>query len=353
MQISSLLVMGLAPIAYGFPHFANTGVGHSFRPPTSKAGNDTNRLKPQHFMWKPPGPNDLRSPCPVMNTMANHGFVPRDGRNMTREILIKGLGDGLNIAEVRAINIFENALQVNPIPNATFFDFQMMHTHNIIEHDGSLSRRDAVFDPTNSFDKGTFDNFVSYFGDEQAINISMIANARARHALDMSRINPTFNITQAQIPVIVGENAMLLVIFGRPDNPIANRSFLEYFFRNERLPVELGWVPPDVAIDATVGPIVQDIIAQSPPDVPLTFTPQTSAWIETRQWRQSEPWHMAILDVLDILDILDILEIEDYPEAFPKIGSMGDELQRGLQPRDHGPTPFFSDYHSLQTGCKR
>lgn len=62
----------------------------------------------------------------------------------------------------------------------------MLHVHNVIEHDGSLSRRDAVFDPTNSFDKGTFDNFVSYFGDEQAINTSIMANARARHALDMS-----------------------------------------------------------------------------------------------------------------------------------------------------------------------
>lgn len=107
----------------------------------------------------------------------------------------------------------------------------MLHTHNIIEHDGSLSRRDAVFDPTNRFDEGTFNNFVSYFGEEQAINTSIIANARARQALDMSKINPSFSITQGQVPVIVGENAMLLAIFGHPENPVANRSYLEYFFR--------------------------------------------------------------------------------------------------------------------------
>lgn len=106
----------------------------------------------------------------------------------------------------------------------------MLHVHNVIEHDGSLSRRDAVFDPTNSFDKGTFDNFVSYFGDEQAINTSIMANARARHALDMSEINTGFSITQEQIPVIVGENAFMLAIFGHPENPVANRSFMEYFF---------------------------------------------------------------------------------------------------------------------------
>ncbi|OHW95227.1 deoxyribonuclease-related protein [Colletotrichum incanum] len=189
--------------------------------------------------------------------------------------------DALNIGEPRAINIFENALTTNPIPNATFFDMQMLPAHNVIEHDGSLSRRDAIFDPTNPFDEGTFNNFMSYFGDEQAIKTSIIANARARQALDMSRINPTFSITQDQVPVIVGENAMLLAIFGHPENPVANRSFLETDAEetvgNERLPVEIGWVPVDTPIDAQLAQIIRDIIDQSPPSVPLTFTPQDAA----------------------------------------------------------------------------
>ncbi|GKT92668.1 deoxyribonuclease-related protein [Colletotrichum tofieldiae] len=212
-----------------------------------------------------------------MNTLCNHGFVPHDGRNITLDKLTKGLMDALNIAEFRAINIFEAGLITNPIPNATFFDMQMLHAHNVIEHDGSLSRRDAIFDTTNRFDEETFNNFVSYFGSEHAINTSMIANARARQALDRSWINPTFSITQDQVPVIVGENAMLLAIFGHPENPVANRSFLEYFFRNERLPVEIGWVPVDTPIDVQLAEIVRDIIGQSPPDVPLTFTPQAAA----------------------------------------------------------------------------
>ncbi|KAF3806286.1 putative sterigmatocystin biosynthesis peroxidase stcC [Colletotrichum gloeosporioides] len=275
MHLSSMVIMGLAPLAHSFPHFANSGLGHPIRSPVIKSGNGTGRLTPNHFFWKAPGPGDQRSPCPTMNTLANHGFVPHDGRNITLEKLTKGVKDALNVAEARALNIFETALAVNPLPNATFFDLEMLHAHNVIEHDGSLSRRDAVFDPTNSFDKGTFDNFVSYFGDEQAINTSIIANARARHALDMSEINPSFSIIQEQIPVIVGENAFMLAIFGHPENPVANRSFMEYFFRNERLPVELGWTPSDTPIDTTLGQFVQDIIAQSPPDVPLTFTPQS------------------------------------------------------------------------------
>lgn len=29
--------------------------------------------------WQPPGPNDLRGPCPGLNAFANHGFLPRSG----------------------------------------------------------------------------------------------------------------------------------------------------------------------------------------------------------------------------------------------------------------------------------
>lgn len=108
----------------------------------------------------------------------------------------------------------------------------MLHdTHGVIEHDGSLSRKDAIFDPTNRFDEGTFNNLVSYFGNSTNIEIPTMANARARHAFDMSLINPGFNITETAVPVIIGENAMMMAIWGHPERPIANRAFYEYFFR--------------------------------------------------------------------------------------------------------------------------
>lgn len=29
-----------------------------------------------------PSTADLRSPCPIVNALANHGYIPRDGRNV-------------------------------------------------------------------------------------------------------------------------------------------------------------------------------------------------------------------------------------------------------------------------------
>ncbi|KAI1255323.1 hypothetical protein MGN70_003388 [Eutypa lata] len=210
-----------------------------------------------------------------MNTLANHDFVPHNGRNITEPILVKACMDAFNIARDFAVGIFQNGIIVNPVPNSTFFNLDMLHaTHGVIEHDGSLSRRDAVFDPTNPFDEGTFSNLLKYFGCAKTFNITTLANARSRHAFDMSLINPDFTILEGAVPVIMGENANMLAIWGHPELQIGNLEYMKYFFRNERLPVELGWSPSPVEIGPTIGQIVEDMIAQSPPDVPLTYDPQ-------------------------------------------------------------------------------
>lgn len=107
----------------------------------------------------------------------------------------------------------------------------MLNKHNVIEHDGSMSRRDEYFDPTNPFDAGTFNQFLSYFGNAQTFDVTSISNARARHIQQMSLLNPTMNVTEAREGTSAGECAFMLAVWGSPDNPVAKRSYFEYFFR--------------------------------------------------------------------------------------------------------------------------
>lgn len=57
----------------------------------------------------------------MMNTLANHGFLHRDGLNLTEDHVIQALGDGLNFDKALAEKMFEMALPANPDPNATWF----------------------------------------------------------------------------------------------------------------------------------------------------------------------------------------------------------------------------------------
>ncbi|TKW54520.1 putative sterigmatocystin biosynthesis peroxidase stcC [Colletotrichum tanaceti] len=159
---------------------------------------------------------------------------PHDGRNITTEIVQKGFKDAMNIDEALSEAAVKPALELNL--GASFINLNMLHKHNFVEHDGSLSRRDMYFDPSNRFDKKTFDAFIAYFGGATTINITTIANARARHALEMNRVNPSFTtLPESAIPAATGECAFLLTVFGSPGTLVANRAYVRFFFRNERL----------------------------------------------------------------------------------------------------------------------
>ncbi|TPR10320.1 Major Facilitator Superfamily protein [Aspergillus niger] len=52
------------------------------------------------YEYHPAGAGDLRSPCPVLNALANHGIISRDGRNITASQLkdaLKHIGVGIDI----------------------------------------------------------------------------------------------------------------------------------------------------------------------------------------------------------------------------------------------------------------
>lgn len=44
-------------------------------------------LSLQRGTYAPSTPTDLRSPCPILNAFANHGLIPRDGRNVSKSEL--------------------------------------------------------------------------------------------------------------------------------------------------------------------------------------------------------------------------------------------------------------------------
>lgn len=59
-----------------------------------------------------------------MNTLANHGFLNHDGRNITRPQLVKGCVEALNIDPEFAGGIFDNGIISNPVPNSTVCNHQ-------------------------------------------------------------------------------------------------------------------------------------------------------------------------------------------------------------------------------------
>ncbi|THW56197.1 Cloroperoxidase [Aureobasidium pullulans] len=158
--------------------------------------------------WHPAGINDLRGPCPMMNTLANHGFIPRNGGNITKQNAIKGLADGLNFDASLASLMWDQAIIANPEPNATFFTLEHLNQHNVLEHDASLSRMDA------------------YYGNNH---------------IESRAFNPNYTFTANNEQFSLGEVAAPFIAFGNTTSVTVPRDLVLYFFEHERLPHELGW----------------------------------------------------------------------------------------------------------------
>lgn len=80
----------------------------------------------------------VRAPCPMLNTLANHGYLPRNGKNINKAMAADVLSSVLNW-DVSVVNDLSDFAQPTTTdPNATTIDLNHLATHNIFEHDGSL-----------------------------------------------------------------------------------------------------------------------------------------------------------------------------------------------------------------------
>jgi hypothetical protein len=71
--------------------------------------------------------------------LANHGFLPHDGKNIDLNTTIAALNGALNGDPVLITNLFKGAVKANlATPNASTFSLDDLNNHNIIEHDASM-----------------------------------------------------------------------------------------------------------------------------------------------------------------------------------------------------------------------
>jgi len=91
-----------------------------------------------------PRQGDSRCSCPALNAMANHGILPRDGRNISFRELSAQIRTTYNFSPTFSLFVPRHIAQVlNRSYNNGRFDLSDIDVHNGIEHDASLVRRDT------------------------------------------------------------------------------------------------------------------------------------------------------------------------------------------------------------------
>ncbi|CAG8604223.1 17347_t:CDS:2 [Gigaspora margarita] len=172
--------------------------------------------------WQAPGPDDKRSPCPALNALANHGYLPRSGENITPSMLVKALQEGLNASNLDDLN-----------------------QHNKVEHDCSLTRKDFYFGDNHTVDPELVDLLLEQNIDGK-INVEALSKLHWIRLNHSKEFNPTLVYNNSQKFTSAGEVSLLLNFFGGNTNHEIDIEKLEIFLKSEKFPN--GWRKPDKVV---------------------------------------------------------------------------------------------------------
>jgi len=197
--------------------------------------------------WRAPESGAVRSPCPVLNSLANHGLLPRDGKGITKEMAVKVFTSAINL-DAEIAKIFASvALITNPDAHAHSFDLNHISKHGLIEHDASLTRNDFAFGDNHTFNPDIWKSVLDTYGDRKETNIALATVARYNRVIASKKAHEsankefTYGIKEAFLSY--GETAILMCLLGDPKDGKIPLEHLKIFVEEERLPYEEGWRP--------------------------------------------------------------------------------------------------------------
>ncbi|KAK1225527.1 hypothetical protein PQX77_011529 [Marasmius sp. AFHP31] len=205
---------------------------------------------------------DSRGPCPGLNTLANHGFLPRDGKNITIPMVLKAGREGFNVHRDLLITAAKAAIMASPLDDQ--FALADIGLHGNIEHDASVSRVDKELGDHLPFNEEVYSVLansnpgVDYYNTTSAGIVQKIR-------LEQSQAeNPKLVNTIKEIQIRSRESALYLAVMGNATTGVAPKTFVNVFFREERLPIAEGWHIPELQIEPkTDQPLFQAIIKAS------------------------------------------------------------------------------------------
>jgi len=180
MRVSFLTVALLTSYAAAFPGLQLLG----------NVTNDANEffsgraLNMADHPFAPPADTDSRTPCPALNALANHGFLPHDGKAIQPDSLRELLNSVYGFSHAVSLASVEGAWQLcgkfssgKKAPT----DLHEFSKNGVIEHNASLAHADTpqgeVYAPVTT-DQGLLQDLVSRSADGQFLTMEDLSQVR-------------------------------------------------------------------------------------------------------------------------------------------------------------------------------
>ncbi|KAI1361898.1 putative chloroperoxidase [Xylaria arbuscula] len=198
-----------------------------------------------------PKSTDSRSPCPMLNTLANHGYLPHDGRNITVEDIGNAIFDATNWVADFGIKPATFAFQGL---GKTSIQLSDLNNPKGGEHVASLTRNDASSGDSNTISSTRVTQFLA---DSKTNFVTIESLAKTRNRLDTTS-NPL--PTAQEISIGQGEGALLMLLMRDTYGALsainattirAPKERTKVWLLEEKFPTAQGWKPAEVTVQLT------------------------------------------------------------------------------------------------------
>ncbi|KAJ7237591.1 Cloroperoxidase [Mycena rebaudengoi] len=211
-----------------------------------------------------PGPTDSRSPCPGLNTFANHGYLPR---NISIPLLMDATLKGFNqhwdtILLAAKFGLFASE-------DVTSFQEMRLDALSLSQPQPHRARRVHLapglrFGDHIKFNESVYATVANSNPKKNCYNPVSASKVQRNRLAHSVATNPNVTNTSKEFKLRSRETALYLSIFGDPLTGIAPKKFVNIFFREERLPIAEGWKKPTTLVEvATTSPLEKVIRAAS------------------------------------------------------------------------------------------
>lgn len=234
---------------------------------------------PQPGQYHPAPANASRSPCPVVNALANHGYIERSGcqiymKDLNASMRHVGMSpllgsvfakptyiefqDPSKAYLVKPIGFFTRIWRLikNPysffsyfgcwkptqtINGKRFLNLEDLATHGAIEHDISLTRRDVgQKEGNNALQRDLLEDMLQSSSDGgKTLTVEDLGLFIKQRIKQQLHENPSLVYGPDEHQVNCGQVALMMHCFG--DGKSIPCSYIRAIFGDERLPLEEGW----------------------------------------------------------------------------------------------------------------
>ncbi|KAJ7870834.1 Chloroperoxidase [Mycena olivaceomarginata] len=275
--------------------------------PPRQTDTGTKRVPDADHPFIAPGSNDMRGPCPAMNTLANHGYISRNGITSFEEI-IRGTGEAFNIdplmaSGMAALNLltrgnpFVDKISIGgvspfvpPLPGQIDGpETQGIAKHGRVEGDASMTRSDVHIGDNRNFNQTLWDmdlEQLAKFGDDgpdgpaTVFNLQTLIELKRQNLESDQVLDPEFAIPIRRLNAVFGAPSLIMrqVFFNTDSNGTdsvasvfangttkqATKRIISSFFMNQTFPE--NWFR--AAVPVLGSPIPGEIAAALPQWVP-------------------------------------------------------------------------------------